>query len=1049
MRYKSDVLEIFSISQEKITPAHPTSRRSKMGRSLRLTALITFLLVFLPVQGGAAPGILPTLEDSMEDTIFVDDFNRAGPGLGSLWTADYVYQIVSNELSNTDTIVVFDDLALYNPASTLTGDKMNVSFRWGTGVDTTGMVNGGLALMMDGASTTSNGYFLFRNYNLNRYAIWGIVNGTVTSQIATSATPELDFFEPGDEFQVSVTSDGSGHHFDIFVSDRYDIRLTDPNKLYGNADTLYAGVMLNGGYNNNVDDFTFFKHSSDTTPPSVVGDLTVESATPTSITLTWTAPGDDDSTGTASKYDIRYSRSVISELNFDTATRATAEPVPSAFGSTETFTVTGLEPDTKYYFAMKSEDEWPNRNISDLSNVDSGWTSDNIAPAAISDLSVGTAYSRTALLTWTATGDNDTVGIADMYDIRYSTSPITEANYPVASRAVGEPDPLVAGSAEEYMIGGLNPGTTYYFAVKAVDEFGNPSPLSNSPFVQTTTSPTITDYFDRQQLGSDWIADPEFAINNGELTNVSIEERWDFMAVYTPITNVEAAILRWGINADNTGIGDGGFALMLDEASPDANGYLLFRHRVTDKYALWTIVNGAPDQAIAQSAVSSLPYPQAGDVFEVAVSSDIHGHHFDCYINGVYDTRVSDTGKVQGNAAQLWSGVMLHGNRNNNVDYFFETGPTANVAPGGFSLLSPVNGAVVETGAPLLDWEDSVDPNLSDSVLYTLNYGTSAVFDPDSTTVIEGLAVSQYAIPPMSILALVRGNDNRPVSATSPMATDDVSVGRTASSVPNIMEAAGGNANQAPSSLPDDVVVYWKVKAVDIGSLETWSLQLDWSFTVSIPEPPLPFSLLSPDDGDTVQTRTPTLIWEASSDPDPGDVITYTLIYDTNPGFEYPIIIAGLDETSFAMPSLDENTFYYWKVLAVDSKDLETQSTQTFSFFVPTLTGIGDEGGGQASLPKVFALSQNYPNPFNPSTSIRFDVPEDVSSEDGVGVLLQVYSLRGQLIKTLADGVRTPGSYVVQWDGSKENGEKAGSGIYLYRIQAGSFSATKKMVVLK
>jgi uncharacterized delta-60 repeat protein len=111
---------------------------------------------------------------------------------------------------------------------------------------------------------------------------------------------------------------------------------------------------------------------SDTTPPAVVTDLTVTSVTTDSITLTWTAVGDDENIGTATTYDIRYSTSPITEANWDSATQVAGEPQPKPAGGTETFTVTGLSPGTTYYFALKTADEVP--NWSGLSNVLSATT---------------------------------------------------------------------------------------------------------------------------------------------------------------------------------------------------------------------------------------------------------------------------------------------------------------------------------------------------------------------------------------------------------------------------------------------------------------------------------------------------------------------------------------------------------------------------------------------------------------------------------------------------------------------------------------------------
>lgn len=86
-----------------------------------------------------------------------------------------------------------------------------------------------------------------------------------------------------------------------------------------------------------------------------------------SVTLTWTAPGDDGHTGQASQYDIRYATFPINAENFSTATAVVNPPAPQIAGSEETFVVTGLNPDTLYYFALKTADEIP--NWSEISNI--------------------------------------------------------------------------------------------------------------------------------------------------------------------------------------------------------------------------------------------------------------------------------------------------------------------------------------------------------------------------------------------------------------------------------------------------------------------------------------------------------------------------------------------------------------------------------------------------------------------------------------------------------------------------------------------------------
>lgn len=98
------------------------------------------------------------------------------------------------------------------------------------------------------------------------------------------------------------------------------------------------------------------------------------------------------------------------------------------------------------------------------------------------------------------------------------------------------------------------------------------------------------------------------------------------------------------------------------------------------------------------------------------------------------------------------------------------------------------------------------------------------------------------------------------------------------------------------------------------------------------------------------------------------------------------------------------------------------------------------------SLPKAFSLSQNRPNPFNPSTTISYSIPDN-SPE--IIVKMSVYNIRGQLVRTLVDDSQGPGSFTVNWDGTDNTGRKISSGVYFYRLVAGDFISTRKMVVLK
>ncbi|MCK6619852.1 MAG: carboxypeptidase regulatory-like domain-containing protein [Calditrichaceae bacterium] len=101
-----------------------------------------------------------------------------------------------------------------------------------------------------------------------------------------------------------------------------------------------------------------------------------------------------------------------------------------------------------------------------------------------------------------------------------------------------------------------------------------------------------------------------------------------------------------------------------------------------------------------------------------------------------------------------------------------------------------------------------------------------------------------------------------------------------------------------------------------------------------------------------------------------------------------------------------------------------------------------DWGFGE-SLPEEFVLEQNYPNPFNPSTTIRFALPE--ASQ----VSLKIYNARGQLVRTLVSGNYESGVHEIRWDARNDLGETVSSGMYFYRMQAGNFVESRKMVLLR
>lgn len=130
-------------------------------------------------------------------------------------------------------------------------------------------------------------------------------------------------------------------------------------------------------------------------------------------------------------------------------------------------------------------------------------------------------------------------------------------------------------------------------------------------------------------------------------------------------------------------------------------------------------------------------------------------------------------------------------------------------------------------------------------------------------------------------------------------------------------------------------------------------------------------------------------------------------------------------------------TYYYW----LESVSL-SGSTE---YYGPVIIELSNTPDGQEipPIPKVTELLNAYPNPFNPSATLQYTV------KDAAEVKIQVYNTRGQLIRQFESSHSLPGCYSIVWDGKDIQGNNVCSGVYLYRMTSGTYSATKKMLLSK
>ena len=123
----------------------------------------------------------------------------------------------------------------------------------------------------------------------------------------------------------------------------------------------------------------------------------------------------------------------------------------------------------------------------------------------------------------------------------------------------------------------------------------------------------------------------------------------------------------------------------------------------------------------------------------------------------------------------------------------------------------------------------------------------------------------------------------------------------------------------------------------------------------------------------------------------------------------------------------DNTVSYWWRV------GLDTTECEGFFLDLPS-TSLN---------PNTFRLNQNYPNPFNPTTNLSYELSADSY------VTITVYDLLGNVVRNLVSENQSSGIKSVQWDATNEQGQSVAAGVYLYRIESGSFTNTKKMILLK
>ena len=219
---------------------------------------------------------------------------------------------------------------------------------------------------------------------------------------------------------------------------------------------------------------------------------------------------------------------------------------------------------------------------------------------------------------------------------------------------------------------------------------------------------------------------------------------------------------------------------------------------------------------------------------------------------------------------------------------------------------------------------------------------------------------------------------------------------------------------------------FWRVRGINVAGGGPWMDRQ--RFTTG--QPPGVIALLAPGDSVVDQPSTIRFQWRTDALAN-----TYSLQVSTDSSFSQLVFDDDqLTQTSQDLGPLPYLTTHFWRVRGMNTAGSGPWSAE-HRFTVAVGTSVEQLG---EAIPEHYALHPNYPNPFNPQTTLRFDLPE------AAPVSLVIYDLLGRLVETLIKDDLSPGQYSFVW-----NATDRPSGLYLAHLNAGSFSQTRKLILMK
>ena len=355
-----------------------------------------------------------------------------------------------------------------------------------------------------------------------------------------------------------------------------------------------------------------------------------------------------------------------------------------------------------------------------------------------------------------------------------------------------------------------------------------------------------------------------------------------------------------------------------------------------------------------------------------------------------FDTSFTLTDPLPDNCQIYWQVIAedLKGNQTvSQGEYQIFYTNEENENPSTSILIAPINGSTQSTLTPHFYWTESLDPDPLDQVSYIM-----FLEENNLGTWFDFNADSNWFIPELNLI--------------------------------------------------DNSMFKWLVLSMDSNGSNSYS-DSSVFYTDEFPESPGSFSTVYPPDQFVHDQSEIEFIWNRPFDPDPIETLHYQVIYTTN--YEDWLSLTNyisseiIEEDTSIILQLENNSRYFWGVKVTDSDGFFLLGNDS----LPQELIIGNLKINEISPPSKFSLHQNYPNPFNPVTKIKYDI-----SQQG-NVSLSIYDIKGCNLISLVNKQQDAGSYYVLWDGKNKFGHILPGGIYIYRINSGSFIDTKKLILLK